>query len=140
MLNSVRLIGHLGADPEVHTFQDGGKVANLRLATTEKWRDRATSEIRERTEWHRVTVRGAQVDALARYLAKGSRVHIDGKLVTRKWQDQSGADRFTTEVVAHPFGGVLFLDRPNHTGGSGAGASASSAASGPPIEDDEIPF
>lgn len=122
-LNKVMLIGNLGADPEVRTFQNGGKVCNLRIATSERWRDKATGENREKTEWHTVAVfSDGLVRVCEQYLRKGSKVFIEGKLQTRKWQDQSGADRYSTEVVLQGFGSTLtMLDGRGEGGGQGAG-------------------
>ncbi|MDU8913024.1 single-stranded DNA-binding protein [Aestuariicoccus sp. MJ-SS9] len=120
-VNKVILIGNLGRDPEVRTFQNGGKVCNLRIATSETWKDRNTGERRERTEWHSVAIFNENLARLAeQYLRKGSKVYIEGKLETRKWQDQSGQDRYSTEVVLRPYAGELtFLD--SREGGSGGG-------------------
>lgn len=113
MLNSVELIGNLGRDPEVRQIQNGTNVANLSIATTEKWTDKNTGEKKEQTEWHKVTLWAGLADIAGRYLRKGSKVFVRGKLQTRKWQDQTGADRYTTEVVCSGFGGVLvMLDAP----------------------------
>ena len=111
-VNKVIIIGNLGRDPEVRTFQNGGKVCNLRIATSENWNDRNTGEKRERTEWHSVAIFNENLARLAeQYLRKGSKVYVEGKLETRKWQDQSGQDRYTTEVVLRPYAGELtFLD------------------------------
>ena len=96
-LNKVCLMGNLGADPEVKSFQNGGRIANLRLATTEKWKDRTSGERKEKTEWHSVTVANdGLVGVVEQYLRKGSKVYLEGKLQTRKWQDQAGNDRYTT--------------------------------------------
>ena len=109
-LNKVMLLGNLGQDPEVRTFQNGNKVATLRLATSESWRDKQSGERKERTEWHTVVVfNDALVKIAQQYLRKGSKVLIEGKLETRKWQDQSGQDRYSTEVVLRPFAGELTL-------------------------------
>ena len=123
-VNKVILIGNLGRDPEVRSFQNGGKVCNLRIATSETWKDRNTGERRERTEWHSVAIFNENLARLAeQYLKKGSKVYIEGKLETRKWQDQSGQDRYTTEVVLRPYGGELtFLDG-REGGGQGMGYS-----------------
>ncbi len=120
-LNKVMLIGNLGADPEVRSFQNGGKVANLRIATSETWKDRNTGERQERTEWHNVAIFSeGLVGVVERYLRKGSKVYVEGQLQTRKWQDQSGNDRYTTEVVIRGMNGTLtMLDGPQ--GGSGGG-------------------
>ncbi len=157
-VNKVILIGNLGRDPEIRTFQNGGKVCNLRIATSENWKDRNTGERRERTEWHSVAIFNENLAGLAeRYLKKGSKVYIEGKLETRKWQDQSGQDRYSTEVVLRPFGGEMtFLDGPGGggTGGGGGGGGYDDrdrgygGGSGPDYGgapaggdmDDEIPF
>ena len=111
-VNKVILIGRLGADPETRTFANGGKVCNLRLATSETWKDRTSGERKERTEWHSVVIFNENIARLAEQcLRKGSKVYIEGKLETRKWQDQSGQDRYSTEVVLRPYAGELtFLD------------------------------
>jgi len=122
-LNKVMLIGNLGADPEIRTFGNGGKVCNLRIATSESWRDKNTGERREKTEWHTVAVAifsEGLVRVCEQYLKKGSKVYIEGALQTRKWQDQSGNDRYSTEVVLQGFGSTLvMLD--GRSGGSGGG-------------------
>ena len=112
-VNKVILIGNLGADPEIRRTQDGRPVANLRLATSESWRDKATGERKEKTEWHRVVIFNENLCRIAeQYLKKGSKVYIEGQLQTRKWQDQSGQDRYSTEVVLQGFRGELtLLDR-----------------------------
>jgi single-strand DNA-binding protein len=118
-VNKVILIGNLGADPEIRRTQDGRPVANLRLATSDSWRDKATGERKEKTEWHRVVIFNENLCKIAeQYLKKGSKVFIEGQLQTRKWQDQSGQDRYSTEVVLQGFRGELtLLDRAG--GGSG---------------------
>lgn len=120
-LNKVCLMGNLGADPEVKSFQNGGRIANLRLATTEKWKDRTTGERKEKTEWHSVTIANdGLVGVVEQYLRKGSKVYLEGKLQTRKWQDQSGNDRYTTEVVlSGPQGVLKMLDGPSQQQGGG---------------------
>ena len=122
-VNKVIIIGNLGRDPEVRTFQNGGKVCNLRIATSENWKDRNTGERRERTEWHSVAIFNEALVRLAeQYLRKGSKVYIEGKLETRKWQDQSGQDRYSTEVVLRPYAGEMtFLDGRGGDGGGGGG-------------------
>ena len=123
-VNKVILIGNLGADPEVRTFQNGGKVCNIRIATSETWKDRNTGERREKTEWHSVAIfQEGLVRVAEQYLRKGSKVYIEGKLQTRKWQDQSGQDRYTTEVVLNGYDGTLtMLDgRGDNQGGGGYG-------------------
>ena len=121
-VNKVILVGNLGRDPEVRTFQNGGKVCNLRIATSENWKDRNTGERRERTEWHSVAIFSEPLARIAeQYLRKGSKVYIEGQLETRKWQDQSGQDRYTTEIVLRPFTGNLTLL--DGRGGDGASSS-----------------
>ncbi len=122
-LNKVMLIGNLGADPEIRSFQNGGRVANLRIATSENWKDKNTGERRERTEWHTVAIFSeGLVNVVERYVKKGSKVFIEGKLQTRKWQDQSGNDRYSTEVVIQGLGGTLtMLDGRGDGGGGGGG-------------------
>jgi single-strand DNA-binding protein len=122
-VNKVILIGNLGRDPEVRTFQNGGKVCNLRIATSESWKDRNTGERREKTEWHSVAVFSeGLVRVCEQYLRKGSKIYIEGQLQTRKWQDQSGADRYSTEVVLQGFGSTMvMLDGRGEGGGSGGG-------------------
>jgi single-strand DNA-binding protein len=120
-VNKVILIGNLGRDPEVRSFQNGGKVVNLRLATTETWRDRQSGERKEKTEWHSVAIFNEPLGKIAeQYLRKGSKVYIEGQLETRKWQDQSGQDRYTTEVVLRAYSGALTLLDGRGEGGGGA--------------------
>ena len=160
-VNKVILIGNLGRDPEVRNFQNGGKVCNLRIATSENWKDRNTGERRERTEWHTVAIFSEPLVRVAeQYLRKGSKVYIEGQLETRKWQDQSGQDRYSTEVVLRPYrseltmldgrdgggsgGGGGYDDRGSYGGSSGGGGGydrgpAPAPAGGSDI-DDEIPF
>ena len=121
-VNKVILIGNLGRDPEVRSFQNGGKVCNLRIATSETWKDRNTGERREKTEWHSVAIfQEGLVRVAEQYLRKGSKVYIEGQLQTRKWQDQSGADRYSTEVVLQGFGGTLVMLDGRSEGGGGGG-------------------
>ena len=122
-LNKVMLIGNLGADPEIRSFQNGGKVANLRIATSETWKDRNTGERQERTEWHTVAIFSeGLVGVVERFLRKGSKVYIEGQLQTRKWQDQSGNDRYSTEVVIRGMNGTLtMLDGAQGGGGGNRG-------------------
>ena len=131
-VNKVILIGNLGADPEVRTFQNGGKVCNLRIATSENWKDKNTGERREKTEWHTVAIfQEGLVRIAEQYLRKGSKVYIEGKLQTRKWQDQSGQDRYSTEVVLNGFDGTLtMLDGRNSEGGGGGGGGYSGGSGG----------
>lgn len=150
-VNRVTLIGNLGADPEVRTFQNGNKVCNLRLATSETWKDKNTGERRERTEWHTVAIfQEGLVRVAEQYLKKGSKVYLEGKLATRKWQDQSGQDRYSTEVVLQGYDGTLvMLDGKPSEGRSEDGYGSSyqappsgyGAGGGPNSDmDDEIPF
>lgn len=122
-VNKVILIGNLGADPEIRTFQNGGKIANLRIATSESWKDRNTGERKERTEWHSVVIHSEPLVRVAeQYLKKGAKIYVEGQLETRKWQDQSGADRYTTEVALRPFRSELtMLDGRGGQGGGGGG-------------------
>lgn len=142
-VNKVILIGNLGRDPEVRTFQGGGKVVNLRIATSETWKDKASGERKERTEWHSVAIFNEAIAKIAeQYLTKGSTVYIEGQLETRKWQDQAGADKYTTEVVLRPYGGALtLLGGGNRDTGSGYDQSPDRGRA--PARDDldgEIPF
>ncbi|HQS97293.1 MAG TPA: single-stranded DNA-binding protein [Novosphingobium sp.] len=124
-VNKVILVGNLGADPEVKSFQNGGRIANLRIATSENWKDKNTGEKKERTEWHTVVLNSDGLVGVAeRYLKKGSKVYIEGQLRTRKWQDQSGNDRYSTEVSVGGMGGVLtMLDGAPGAGGGGGRSS-----------------
>ena len=109
-VNKVILIGNLGADPEIKSFQNGGKIANLRIATSESWKDRQSGERKERTEWHNVTINSeGLVGVVERFLKKGSKVYIEGQLRTRKWQDRDNNDRYTTEVVLSGPGAVMTM-------------------------------
>ncbi len=130
-VNKVILIGNLGRDPEVRSFQNGGKVCNLRIATSETWKDRSTGERREKTEWHSVAIfQEGLVRIAEQYLKKGSKVYIEGQLQTRKWQDQSGQDRYSTEVVLQGFGGTLTMLDGRDGGGSGGGYGGGGSSSG----------
>jgi single-strand DNA-binding protein len=122
-VNKVILVGNLGADPEIRRTQDGRPIANLRLATSESWKDKTTGERREKTEWHRVVIFNENLCRIAeQYLKKGSKIYVEGALQTRKWQDQAGQDRYSTEVVLQNFRGELtLLDRAGGAGGSGGG-------------------
>ncbi|EPY00919.1 single-stranded DNA-binding protein [Magnetospirillum fulvum] len=157
-VNKVILIGHLGRDPEIRTAQDGGKIATLNIATSESWKDKASGERKEKTEWHRVVIFNPNLAEIAeRYLKKGAPVYVEGALQTRKWTDQSGAERYTTEIVLGRFKGELTLlgsrdsgaDRPPPASGPDDYGRASGRQSGttgggswepPPGLDDEIPF
>jgi single-strand DNA-binding protein len=131
-LNKVMLIGNLGADPEIRTFQNGGKVANLRIATSETWKDRNTGERQERTQWHTVAIfNEGLVGVVERFLKKGSKVYVEGQLETRKWQDQQGQDRYSTEVVLRNYNGTLtMLDGAQGGGGMGGGGGGRSGGYG----------
>ncbi len=153
-VNKVILVGNLGRDPEIRSFQNGGRVANLSVATSENWRDKATGERKERTEWHRVAIFNDRlVEVVEKYLKKGAKVYIEGQLETRKWTDQSGQEKYTTEVVLRQFRGELtMLD--GRAGGGGAGPEDDMGGSAPPssgggparggrksdVLDDDIPF
>ncbi len=121
-VNKVILVGNLGADPEVRQTQDGRPIVNLRVATSENWRDKATGERREKTEWHRVVIFNENLARVAeQYLKKGSKVYIEGQLQTRKWQDQTGQDRYSTEVVLQQFRGELTMLDGKQRDGTGEG-------------------
>jgi single-strand DNA-binding protein len=148
-VNKVIIVGNLGRDPENRSFQNGGKVVELRIATSESWKDKGSGERKERTEWHTVKVFNEGLANVAeKYLRKGSKVYIEGALQTRKWQDQSGADRYSTEIVLQGFNSVLtMLDAPN---GNDRGADRDQSQSGksggsfgggfPDDLDDDVPF
>ena len=127
-INKVILIGHLGADPETRAMPSGMTVANMRLATTESWKDKQTGEQQERTEWHNVALFGRLGEIAAEYLRKGSQVYIEGRLRTRKWQDKEGRDRYTTEIVANE---MQMLGGRGGAGGAGGGGGGMGAASEP---------
>jgi single-strand DNA-binding protein len=136
-VNKVILVGNLGADPEVKSFQNGGKICNLRIATSEDWKDRTTGEKKERTEWHTVVLNSEGLVSVAeRFLRKGSKVYIEGQLQTRKWQDASGNDRYTTDIRVGGFDGKLvMLDGAKGGqggGGSGGGWSGGDSSGGAP--------
>jgi len=149
-VNKVILVGNLGRDPEIRSLNDGNKVANLSVATSETWRDKASGERRERTEWHRVVIFNERLaDVAERFLRKGSKVYLEGQLQTRKWTDQQGQERYTTEVVLQRFRGELtMLDSRADQGGGGydrapEGAPMGGGGPGPAGGtdlDDEIPF
>jgi single-strand DNA-binding protein len=126
-VNKVILVGRLGKDPESKSFANGGSVVNFTMATSETWRDKQTGERKEKTEWHNIVIRNENIGKIAtQYLRKGSEVYIEGSIATRKWQDQSGADRYTTEIVVGPFKGELALIG----GRDGASASAGDRGGG----------
>ncbi|RMD86581.1 MAG: single-stranded DNA-binding protein [Alphaproteobacteria bacterium] len=147
-VNKVILVGNLGRDPEVRSLSDGSPVVNLSVATSETWRDKGTGERRERTEWHRVVIFNENLARVAeQYLRKGSKVYLEGQLQTRKWQDQSGADRYSTEIVLQRFRGELvMLDSASARAEGGMAAATDTGAGGTPEPvggsalDDEIPF
>ena len=122
-VNKVIIVGNLGRDPQVRSFQNGGKVCNLNIATSERWRDKNSGENRERTEWHRVAIFNEGLVRIAeQYLRKGSKVYLEGQLETRKWQDQNGQDKYSTEIVLRGYGGTLtMLDGRGEGGGGGGG-------------------
>ena len=146
-VNKVILVGNLGADPETRYTSSGSAVTNLRLATTDSWRDKQSGELQERTEWHRIVFFNRLSEIAAEYLRKGSKVYVEGSLRTRKWQDQSGQDRYTTEIVAQE---MQMLDSRNMASDGGGyqsapatSAPAAAAAADPaPIDfpEDDIPF
>lgn len=130
-VNKVILVGNLGQDPDIRTFQNGGKIANLRIATSESWKDRNTGERRERTEWHTVVIHSEPLVRVAeQYLKKGSKVYVEGQLETRKWQDQSGADRYSTEVALRPYRSELHMLDSRGGGGGGGGAAGGGSYGG----------
>lgn len=161
-VNKVIIVGNLGRDPEVRTMQNGDKVANFSVATSERWKDRNTGEMQERTEWHRIVIFGRTAEIAEKYLRKGAKVYIEGQLQTRKWEDkQSGQERYSTEVVIRPYRGEMtMLDSRGGGGGggmsethdqggsydsgssygSGGGSGDRQQGGGAPDFDDEIPF
>jgi single-strand DNA-binding protein len=151
-VNKVILVGNLGRDPEVRSTQDGMKIVQLSLATSESWRDKASGERKEKTEWHRVVIFNERLAEVAeKYLKKGSKIYVEGQLQTRKWTDKDGQEKYSTEVVLQRFRGELtMLDGRGEGGGGGGGAMEGGGASsgggragkpgGPPDLDDEIPF
>lgn len=150
-VNKVILVGNLGRDPEVRTFPSGGKVVSLRVATSENWRDKNTGERKERTEWHSVSIYNDNLSRIAeQYLRKGSKVYLEGQLETRKWQDQSGQDRYTTEIALRFNAQMTLLDGRGEGGGGsggggygderGGGSMSESRGSSSAALDDEIPF
>lgn len=161
-INKVILVGNLGQDPEFRVSQNGMGMANISIATSDSWKDKNTGEMRERTEWHRVVLFGKLAEIANEYLKKGSQVYIEGQLQTRKWQDQQGQDRYSTEVVVNPIGGVMQMlggrnqtsDMSNNNsnfGGFNNSTKPTSQASAQPVKsnftpeppmdfDDDIPF
>ncbi len=130
-VNKVIIVGNLGADPEVKSFQNGGKICNLRVATSESWNDRATGEKKEKTQWHQVVIKSEGLAGVAeRFLRKGSKVYLEGQIETRKWQDNSGNDRYSTEIVlSGPRAVMTMLDSPGGQRGGGDSWSGNSAGS-----------
>jgi single-strand DNA-binding protein len=151
-VNKVILIGNLGRDPEVRYSPSGSAIANVTLATSEQWRDKESGEKQEKTEWHRVVFFGRLAEIVGEYLKKGSQVYVEGRLQTRKWQDQSGQDRYTTEIVANEMqmlGGRAGMggpsddynqDQPSYSAPAGKPAAASGGGGGGSDFDDDIPF
>ncbi len=141
-INKVILVGNLGRDPEIRTTNSGKKVASLSIATSESWRDRQSGERRERTEWHRIVIFNEGLATIAeKYLVKGAKILVEGKLATRKWQDQQGNDRYTTEIVLSPYQGILtFLDSRRNGNGNAGERTNDAPPSGPSDDRDEIPF
>ena len=156
-LNKVTLIGNIGRDPEVRSFQNGSKVCNLSLATSERWKDKETNEPKEKTEWHRIVVFNDKlVEIIEKYVHKGSKVYIEGQLETRKWTDASGAEKYSTEVVLRPYRGeIIFLDSKSEVDNSSSNVIEDDNVSSSKIEnessnnsveelasdlDDDIPF
>lgn len=163
-VNKVILVGNVGKDPEIRAFQNGGRVANFSLATSETWKDKATGERKEKTEWHRVSILNDNlITVVENYVKKGSKLYVEGQLETRKWTDQSGAEKYSTEVVLRPYRGELTLldsrggtgasggdynagavsyDQSNDMGGGFGGGSggAKRTGTGGDIMDDDIPF
>ena len=136
-VNKVILIGNLGRDPEVRTFQNGGKVCNLAVATSETWKDKQSGERKERTEWHRVAIFNEGLVRIAeQYLKKGSKVYLEGQLETRKWTDNNGVEKYSTEIALRPFRGELtMLDGRSEGGGGGGGYGGSSSGGGGGYDD-----
>ena len=156
-LNKVTLVGNIGRDPEVRSFQNGSKVCNLSLATSERWKDKETNEPKEKTEWHRIVVfNNKLVEIIEKYVHKGSKVYIEGQLETRKWTDASGAEKYSTEVVLRPYRGeIIFLDSKSEVDNSSSDVIEDDNVSSSKIEnessnnsveelasdlDDDIPF
>lgn len=149
-VNKAIIVGNLGRDPEIRSFQNGGRVASFSVATSESWKDKASGERKERTEWHRISVMNDNLVTICeRYLKKGAKVYIEGQLETRKWTDKDGQEKYTTEVVLRPFRGELtMLDAKGGSGGSSGGfdnggsdqGGGFGGGSSAPDLDDEIPF
>lgn len=138
-INQAEILGHVGKDPEIRSFPNGGRVANFSIATSEHWKDKATGQDKSRTEWHKISVTNEHLVGIAeKYVKKGSKVLVKGAITTRKWQDKDGKDQYTTEIVLKPFNGeLLVLDKREEGEKSEAPAPVTTAATG---TDDEIPF
>lgn len=140
-VNKVILVGNLGKDPEIRAAQDGSKMANFSIATSESWKDKASGERKDKTEWHRIVVFNANLAEICeKYLHKGSKVYIEGQLQTRRWQDQSGAEKYTTEVVLSKFRGELTLLDSRTSGGDATAFSEPIIEQKSAMIDDDIPF
>jgi single-strand DNA-binding protein len=141
-VNKAIIVGGVGKDPETRTFQNGGKVCSFSVATSERWKDKATGEQKERTEWHMVSVMQEHLATFAEtYIKKGSKVYIEGQLETRKWTDKDGHDRYSTEIVLRPYKGeIRLLDGPKKSEAVWDSASQSHSSPSPELLDDEIPF
>jgi single-strand DNA-binding protein len=142
-VNKVILVGALGRDPESRSFQNGGKVVNLRVATSESWKDKSTGERKEKTEWHAVAIFSEPLGNIAeKYLRKGSKVYLEGQLQTRKWQDQAGADKYSTEIVLQGFNATLVLLDSKGSDDRSAGDGSRGASERPPadLDEDYVPF
>jgi single-strand DNA-binding protein len=149
-VNKVILVGNLGKDPEIRSFQNGGRVASFSIATSENWKDKATGEKKEKTEWHRISILNDKlVEVVERYLKKGAKVYIEGQLETRKWTDKDGQEKYSTEVVLRPFRGELTMldgansnrsSSPSMGGGDTPSFGPSAGAGGVPDLNDDIPF
>lgn len=148
-INKAIIVGRVGKDPEVKVFQSGGKIASFSLATSEKWKDKSSGETKEKTQWHNVVVKNdALVGIAEKYVKKGDWLYVEGSIETRKWQDQSGADKYTTEIVLSPFNGKINLFGSNSGSGSqssggdtrSAVGGGNSSSYGSNAVDDDIPF
>jgi len=136
MLNKAIIIGNVGADPDIRSFSNGGKVANLNVATSEKWKDKATGELKEKTDWHRVAVFSeGLVGVVEKYIRKGSKLYLEGQIETRKWQDQEGNDKYSTEIVLRGFNSKLVM-----LDSKGQGQAQQPQNPEPDLGGDEIPF
>ena len=145
MLNKAQIIGHLGQDPTIRNLANGGKVANLSVATTEKWKDKQSGARQERTEWHKITCFGFAADFAENYLRKGSKVYVEGKLQTRKWTDNNGVEKYTTEINVDQFRGVLQSldrkeDRPANTSQNSTNPTQPQQPPADDVDEEDIPF